>query len=65
MTLKDKYNIISYVSERKDGALSRYIYLYSDKKISSSGKELTQEKKTHWDTDSNVHFLMTSAVIQI
>lgn len=32
MTLKDKYNIISYVSERKDGALSRYIYLYSDKK---------------------------------
>jgi len=44
MTLKDKYNIISYVSERKNRALSRSIYLYIHKKIISLEKELTQER---------------------
>jgi len=31
MTLKDKYSIISYVSEMKDEVLSRCIYLYIGK----------------------------------
>lgn len=38
MTLKDKYDIITYVSEKKDGALSRSIYLYIDKKSSHQRK---------------------------